>query len=253
MTTGTQPSNPPAPPVPSVADRLAAIEKRLDELKPGKDRWDKFEKLSVALWAIVTYLVSVLVTGRIETALKERELHLENVKDMQEIMVQFHSATDQTAMSSALALGAHGRYAAVPLIQELQAGIVGHRPAAEAGLRAAAAIDHDVVCRQLSGVIDNRTRLYQFEVHESAARLLADLECVGAIDALTQYKERLAGATPATAPFTGVNFMASRNDPAAADLDRVRTQAEAALTALRSVKSEPDTGGGWHRWFGGSP
>jgi hypothetical protein len=197
--------------------------------------------------------VSVLVTGRIETALKERELHLENVKDMQEIMVQFHTANDQTVMSSALALGAHGRYAAVPLIQELQAGTVGHRTAAEAGLRAAAAIDHDVVCRQLSGVIDNRTRLYQFEVHESSARLLADLECVAAVDVLSRYKARLAAATPATAPFTGVNFQASPNDPALADLDRVRAQAQAALTALQSVKDYADTDSGWHRWFGGSP
>lgn len=250
MTTGTQPPTPPTPP-PPVGERLTAIEKRLEKLTPEKDRWDKFEKVSGGVWAVVTFLVSLLVTDRIEAALKERELHLENVKDMQEMMVQFHKADDQTAMSDALALGAHGRYAAVPLIQELQAGTVGHRPAAEAGLRAAGAIDHDVVCRQLSAVIDNRTRLYQFEVHESAAQLLADLECVGAIDVLAHYKDRLANATPATAPFTGVNFQASPNDPAVGDLDRVRKQADAALTALQAVKTETPTESRWHWLFGG--
>ena len=72
MTTATPPAHPVSPAAPVVADRLASIEKRLDALKPGdKDRWDKFEKMSGALWAVVTTarhgvrLASIdLATGR---------------------------------------------------------------------------------------------------------------------------------------------------------------------------------------------
>lgn len=203
MSTHSHPASPSA--TKPVAERLDALEKRVDHLTPdGKDFWDKAEKLSSAFWAIVTLLVSVFVTGRIETALKERELHLENVKDMQELMQQLDKADAGTAMSCALALGAHGRYAVAPMIQVLQAGIVDHRAAAVAGLRAAAAIDGPFVCEQLTGVIQNRTRLYQMEVHESAAQLLGDLNCTTAIEPLRAYLTRLNQSTPVAAPFTEV-------------------------------------------------
>ena len=186
-------------------ERLRSIEVKIESLKPaGKDTWDKLEKLSSATWAVVTLLISIFVTGRIETALKERQLHLENVKDMQQLMQQLDKADAQTAMSCALALGAHGRYAVAPMIQVLQTGVVDHREAAVAGLRAAAAIEKDFVCGQLTGVIQNHTRLYQMEVHESAAKLLGDLDCQVAAQPLRDYIARLERATPETAPFTQV-------------------------------------------------
>ncbi len=219
-----------APPTPPVADRLDALEKRVDHLKPdGKDFWDKAEKLSSAFWAIVTLLVSVFVTGRIETALKERELHLENVKDMQQLMQDLDKADAGTAMSCALALGAHGRYAVAPMIQVLQAGVVDHRAAAVAGLRAAAAIDGPFVCDQLVGVIRNRTRLYQVEVHESATRLLGDLNCDKATDPLRNYLAQLDHATVATAPFTEVPGSQGLSQ---GNIDDVRKQARTSLDAL---------------------
>ncbi|HYK51474.1 MAG TPA: hypothetical protein VEU94_17250 [Terriglobales bacterium] len=228
-------ANPPQPlPVtttaPTADDRLQAIEKRLKELKPeGKDGWDKFEKLSTLMWSVVTLLVSIFVTGRIENALKERELHLENVKDMQALMQQLDKADSSTAMSCALALGAHGRYAVAPMIQVLQAGVVDHREAAVAGLRAAAAIDEDFVCNRLTGVINNRTRLYQMEVHESAAKLLGDLNCQKAVGPLRNYVARLEQSKPDNAPFGPVpgSQALSENNIAA-----VKKQAQDSLTAL---------------------
>lgn len=237
MSTPTTPQTPPAAasPVPTSDERLQAIEKRLQDLKPegkGKDKdgWDKFEKLSTAMWSVVTLLVSIFVTGRIENALKERELHLENVKDMQTLMQQLDKADSATAMSCALALGAHGRYAVAPMIQVLQAGVVDHREAAVAGLRAAAAIDQDFVCNQLTAVINNRTRLYQMEVHESAAKLLGDLDCRKAVDPLRKYVARLEQSKPENAPFGPVpgSQGLSQNNIAS-----VRKQAEDSLTALK--------------------
>lgn len=228
MTTHAHPAA--ATTVTPVADRLDALEKKVDHLKPeGKDVWDKAEKLSSAFWAIVTLLVSVFVTGRIETALKERELHLENVKDMQQLMQELDKADRGASMSYALALGAHGRYAVAPMIQVLQAGIVDHRDAAVAGLRAAAAIDGPFVCEQLVGVITNRTRLYQVEVHESAARLLGDLNCPQAKDPLSRYLAQLDRATPATAPFTEVPGSQGLSQ---GNIDDVKKQAQVSLTAL---------------------
>jgi hypothetical protein len=214
-----------------VEERLQAIEKHLTELKPdkGKDGWDKFEKLSTLMWSVVTLLVSIFVTGRIENALKERELHLENVKDMQKLMQDMDRADADTAMSYALALGAHGRYAVAPMIQVLQAGVVAHREAAVAGLRAAAAIDQDFVCNQLTGVIKNRTRLYQMEVHESAAKLLGDLDCRKAVEPLRRYVARLEQSKPDNAPFGPVPGSQGVSEN---NIGAVRKQAQDSLTAL---------------------
>jgi translation elongation factor EF-1beta len=210
--------------------RVQALEKRVAELKPqGKDGWDKFEKLSTVIWGVVTLLVSVFVTDRIESALKERQLHLENVKDMQQLMQDLDKASASIAMSDALALGAHGRYAVAPLIQVLQTGVVDHREAAVAGLRAAAAVDGDFVCQQLAGVIGNHTRLYQMEVHESAAKLLGDLDCKGAVEPLQRYVSRLERASPQTAPFTAVPGSQGLTQD---NIGGVKKQAQDSLDAL---------------------
>ncbi len=191
-------ANPPQPlPVtataPTVDERLQAIEKRLKELKPeGKDGWDKFEKLSTLMWSVVTLLVSIFVTGRIENALKERELHLENVKDMQALMQQLDKADSGTAMSCALALGAHGRYAVAPMIQVLQAGIVDHREAA-------------------------------------VAKLLGDLNCQKAVGPLRNYVARLEQSKPDNAPFGPVPGSQALSEN---NIGAVKKQAQDSLTAL---------------------
>jgi len=214
----------------NVDERLDSLEKRVAQLKPeGKDWLDKLDKLSSVLWPVATLLISLFVTNRIENALKERELHLENVKDMQQLMQQLDKADSGTAMSDALALGAHGRYAVAPMIQVLQTGVPEHRPAAMAGLRAAAAIEHDFVCQQLLGVIRNRTRLYQVEVHESAAQLLGDLDCRMAPQPLRDYIARLDGVNPANAPFSPVPGTAAVTP---ANINVVKEQARASLNAL---------------------
>ena len=210
--------------------RLQSIEKRVGELKPaGKDAWDKFEKLSSVIWGIVTLLVSLFVTGRIENALKERQLHLENVKDMQQLIQQLDKADASSAMSYALALGAHGRYAVAPMIQVLQTGGAEHRPAAMAGLRAAAAVDADFVCQQLTGVIRNHTRMYQVEVHQSAAEMLGDLNCQEAAQPLRDYLARLDRADPQSAPFAPIPGSQGVTKD---NIKEVQKQAQNSLDAL---------------------
>jgi len=216
--------------------RLQSLEKGISELQhkahepsKGKDGWDKVEKLSSVLWPVVTLLISIFVTGRIENALKERQLHLENVKDMQQLIQSLNTAPPETASSIALVLGAHGRYAVAPMIELLQAGQPEHLPAAIAGLRSAAAIDHDFVCNQLTGVIKNRTRLYQQEVHQTAIDLLGDLDCQDAKQPLRDYIAKLEPPNPANAPFTPVP---SKQAVTPANIADAKTRAEAALKAL---------------------
>jgi hypothetical protein len=115
------------------------------------------------------------------------------------------------------------------MIQVLQSGIVDHREAAVAGLRAAAAIDEDFVCKQLTQVIQNHTRLYQMEVHESAAKLLGDLDCQVAAQPLRDYVTRLGRSTPGTAPFTQVPGSQGITQ---SNIDDVRKQAQDSLAAL---------------------
>jgi hypothetical protein len=216
--------------------RLQSLEKGVAELQPkahqppkGKDAWDKFEKISSILWPVVALLVSIFVTGRIENVLKERQLHLENVKDMQQLIQSLNTAPPETASSIALVLGAHGRYAVAPMIELLQAGQPEHLPAAVAGLRSAAAIDHDFVCKQLTGVIMNRTRLYQLEVHQTAIGLLGDLDCQQAAQPLRDYIAKLQPPNPENAPFTPVP---GTQGVTPANLTDAKTRAEAALKAL---------------------
>ncbi len=219
-----------APATTDVQGRVSALEKQVEKLKPaGKDFWDKFEKVSTISWSVVTLLVSLFVTNRIENALKERQLHLENVKDMQQLMQDLDKANASTAMSEALALGAHGRYAVAPLIQVLQTGVVEHEDAAVAGLRAAAAVDRDFVCQQLVGVIGNHTRLYQMEVHASAAKLLGDLDCKDAKEPLQGYIGKLDRAIPQAAPFTAVPGSQGLTQD---NIVSVRKQAQDSLDAL---------------------
>ncbi|HEV8239914.1 MAG TPA: hypothetical protein VGS57_11150 [Thermoanaerobaculia bacterium] len=217
-----------------VETRLRALEARLAQKPHGKDGWDKFEKVSGLVWSVVTLLVSIFVTSRIEHALKERQLHLENVKDMQALMQQLDQADSDQAMTYTLALGAHGRYAVAPMIQVLQRGRPEHREAAMAGLRAAAAIEPDFVCQRLIDVIGNRTRLYQVEVHDSAAQLLGDLDCRNAVDPLRDYQAVLATATPAAAPFTAIPGTAALTPSNIAD---VKKRVEISLQALTRGKT----------------
>jgi hypothetical protein len=215
----------------SIDDRLGNLEKEVKALKPhSKDAWDKFEKLSPIIWSAIALLISVFVTGRIENALKERQLQLENVKDMQELIQKLGPSSSADAASYTLALAAHGRYAVVPLIQALQEGRPEHRPALMDGLRAAAAVDHDFVCDQMALVINNRTQLYQAEVHISAAHLLGDIDCQRAAKQLDKYAQRLRQVTPETAPFRaipGSQGVSSQN------IEEARKAAEHSLEALR--------------------
>lgn len=227
-----------AQPSDCVEVRLQSVEEQVKDLRAsrkvkgedqGKDWIDRAEKLSSVLWPVVTLAISLFVTQRIENAIKERELHLENIKDMQQLMQDFSKATPEAAGSYALALGAHGRYAVAPLILALQDGIAGHRDAAVMGLQAAAAIEPGFVCKQLIVVIANRTRLYQVEVHESAAKLLGDLNCRDSIKPLSDYVARLKKATADNAPFSPIPGTTAVTP---ANIDDVKKQAQTSLDVL---------------------
>jgi len=218
----------------SIDARLETLENEIKNLKPhSKDNWDKFEKLSPIIWSAIALFISIFVTGRLENTFKERQLQLENVKDMQELIQKLGPSTPNDAPSYTLSLAAHGRYAVVPLIQALQDGRSEHHPAIMDGLRAAGAVDHDFVCARLVEIIDNRTRLYQAEVHVAAAQLLGDLNCQGAARALHKYILRLQQANPGTAPFSAVP---GSQGVSAQDIEDAKNVAERSAEALREQR-----------------
>lgn len=217
-----------------VEQKLKDIDQRLDGLKPRKkDFWEKFQATSSFLSGIIVLLATLLVTNRIDHALKERQLQTENVKDMQTILAKLStSASTEDARNSSLTLAAYGRYAIPPFIEILQNHPPEHRDAAMAGLRAVGATDPKAVCDQLSRVLKNRTRLYHFEVHQSAAQVLGDMDCKSAIPVLQSYVQDLGAASPASAPFTqapGAQQLTKE------DIDTVKGTAEASLRALQTA------------------
>ena len=221
-----------------VEQKLKDLDTRLSNAQPKKkDGWDKFQSLSSFLSAIIVLLASLFITNRVEQALKERQLQLANVKEMEQILEKITDvrASPDTVRSASLTLAAYGRYAVPPLIQVMRNNPPEHLAAAMDGLRAVGATEPKVVCQQLTAIINNRTQLYHVEVHQNAVQLLGDINCQGSTRALEMYIDRLGQTKPTNAPFSKVPGSQTLSEN---DIESVRTQAEGALKALRAQAAD---------------
>jgi hypothetical protein len=112
-------------------------------------------------------------------ALQERQVELGGITEMRQLVADLHKdgITSVEAGATALSLAAFGALAAPPLIHAIETGDAVRMTGAEAGLAAAALADPRGVCRNLGGVIDNRTALYSWQTQQSAVKLLGRLGC----------------------------------------------------------------------------
>jgi hypothetical protein len=189
-------------------ERAAVIEHRLEKLeKPEttasdsgakesedkKDKWDKLQALGPLLTGVVLALLGYFLSGSLEQALKRQELQLSNVREMRQLVAEIHGGniTKENALADACTLSAFGAPSVGPLLSILSLGDAVRAPAAEKALRAVGLSEPQAVCAPLIRIIDNRSGQFNYLTHESALRLIGDLECRDALQALQRYQTLL--------------------------------------------------------------
>ncbi len=142
-------------------------------------------------------------------------------------------ASLEKAQASAIALAAYGRFAVVPLINELEAKTLNSQVAAQMGLHAIGVQDHDETCKQLTKTIDNRTRLYSWITHRYSLRLLGELGCQQAIPSLETYKTLLGSGTEDSVK-AYAKFVSDGNPPTLESVNNLKTEIDRSLEILRA-------------------
>jgi hypothetical protein len=162
-----------------------------------KDGWEKLQILSSMLTPIVTAVLGYFLITTVNLSLQKQQLQLSGAKEMQGLLADLGNpdATLEKTQASAMALASFGRFAVIPLINELQARTFNGQLAAQVGLRAIGAEDQKETCRELQKTVENRSRLYGWIAHRYAIRLLGEVGCREAIPSLLSYKQLLGSNT----------------------------------------------------------
>lgn len=189
--------------------RLQLLESEIAKLKAPPLLWLEILKaLSPLITGLFLLGVGYQLTGSIENALAQKEHQLSNVKEMREIILKLESS--ETSLNEAMAnvrtLSAFGTAAIPPLISMLGSSGDTKILAAQEGLRAIALYDRLEVCVRLTKIVNNRTRLFSWEAHRWAIKLIGELDCREAetLKALESYLALLEGSTqaPGFAPYS---------------------------------------------------
>jgi hypothetical protein len=198
-------------------DRWCELKAQLEILKSGLgERLDKLEgqkkkptTLGQRLLDILAQALVPIISGgvilllgyglkdSVDQALRREQLNLSYASQMQELLEKMRApgATREQAEAAAQVLATFGNPAVAPLVSELQ--FEGLRSlAAEGALRTMALTTAESACEVLPRVLDNRSRLYDWQTHQRAIRLLGDLECSGAAEGLRTYRQQVADARP---------------------------------------------------------
>ena len=213
----------------SPEERLKKLEDRLQKVKKKpKDKWDKFQSVSGIVSGILVAAAGILLTGSVNRALQERQFQFSSAKDMEELLMKLNDPKNpiENKESTALVLAAFGKYAIQPLINQIQSGDVNRSIAAEDGLRAIGQSDPENTCKDLTRVLENRTRLFAWHTHLAAIRVIRDTDCRKAAPMLEQYRRRLKEPERYR--------LLVREDPApsAENIDRLQKEIDYALQIL---------------------
>jgi hypothetical protein len=176
----------------TVEEKVKALQEDVEKLKAKpKDKWDKLQAASTLISGLLVFGIGYWVKDSIDLAREEQQLQLANVTEMQELLVKLPAATADEAAAAALTLAAFGPPAIGPLVTALDSGK--QVPAAEAGLRTVGIAHSAEVCESLLAVMTNRAARFTWITHKSAIRLIRELECPCARQALGDYFELLKG------------------------------------------------------------
>lgn len=216
---------------------------RLEKLEGGKKKSSSLggrllDILAQALVPIISGAVILLLgfafKDSVDQALRREQLNLSYAEKMQQLLVQLRApdASRESAEAAALTLATFGAPAVPPLVNALQyEGVTAL--AAESGLRGLALTAPEAACQTLEKLLTNRTRLFRWETHLRAIRLLGDLDCRGALPSLRSYQTRL----PATGADDQLQSYAAllhpESHPNQDNLSQIRAALDQTLALLR--------------------
>jgi hypothetical protein len=237
--------------VPHLRESLAQLERNLVSLEfllqhihermaspppKNKDWWDKSQILATVLTPLLAGFLGYLLITTVNLSLQKQQIQLSGAKEMQGLLADLGNpdSTSGKAQASAVALASFGRFAIVPLINELQTGTLNGQVGAVAGLHALGVEDPEETCTQLVRTIENRSRLYSWITHRYALRLLGELNCGGAVQPLQTYRQ-LLGADDAKSVEAYSKVVAEDPSPTLENLTNVKAEVDRSLTILEAL------------------
>lgn len=136
-------------------------------------------------------LFGYLVKDSVDLAIRQQQLQLSYVKEMQPLLQQLgHTGEGEVSLAGkeqiAILVAGFGESAVMPLANELR--YAGNRlQSAEAGLRTLALTHSDAICRLLPPILGSAPPFLGWQGHQSASRILAAAQCVEAIALLQKH------------------------------------------------------------------
>ena len=233
------PDHPAEEPFPSDSIRNVRLEGAIEIKQPpppsasqGKDFWDKLSALSTLLSGAVLAIVGYYLTDSVNTALRREEVQLTNVIEMRDLLLALQGEDPTQWQAAAFTLSAFGAPAAAPLITALTTADEVRGPHIESALRAVGFAAPDAVCGPMIRILANHSGHIRWLMHQSAIRLIGDLQCTDAERVLHRYQSVLDSAFA----FGGVEAYAKIVDPAvppgAFALDRLNEELQRTLSIV---------------------
>ena len=217
----------------------AAVEARLKKIEDKLDA--KSEKSDKAAWAwildvlktllpsIVLAVLGFALKDSVDQALREREIQLEAVKEMEKLVpdLQKTDLVREDAQAKAAQLAAFGRYSVPFFVNILEVGNQNATVGAEDGLRMVARSEPASVCAALRTVIQNRSGLYRWQTHLSALEVLGQASCTKACRDVADYRDTMSSLDHYTLWVSA--------QPMATEYDKVSAQASDTFSQLQRV------------------
>jgi hypothetical protein len=214
----------------SIEARLKEVEGKLEKgNSKGAFAWI-LDVLKTLLPSIVLAILGFALKDSVDQALREREIQLAAVKEM-ETLVPDLQKTDldrANAQAKAAQLAAYGRYSVPFFVNILEVGNQYAQAGAEDGLRMVARSEPDTVCATLRTVIQNRTGLYQWQTHLSALKILGQASCTKACRDVVRFRDTMSSVNN----YQGWVSLA----PIQTEYDKVSKQAAETFAQLNSLK-----------------
>jgi hypothetical protein len=169
--------------------------KQTVEVKDGKGAlaW-VLDVLKALLPGVVLALIGFALNDTVNEALKEHELQIDAIKDLQSLSEQLQKAsiTRDEALAKAAQLASYGKYSVPFFINVQEIGNEYGVQAATEGLRMVARSEPDAVCGQVASVIRNRTGLYHWQSHLAALQLIGAIRCADTTADVKAYQTDLS-------------------------------------------------------------
>jgi hypothetical protein len=213
----------------AVESRLKKIEEKVEEGSGKAALAWILDVLKTLLPSIVLAILGFALKDTVDQALREREIQLAAVKEM-EMLVPDLQKTDlirADAQAKAAQLAAYGRYSVPFFVNILEVGNQNAGVGAEDGLRMVARSEPQVVCSALQTVIHNHTGLYRWQTHLSALEILGQASCSKACRDVASFRDAISSAD---------NYQKwVSSPPMQSEYDKVFKQASDTFTQLNRV------------------